>query len=112
MNDGLFTGEMLGGHVRAVFTLITYIFIICVAYTVTSFKEIPLDLIENDDFLVSLAHFLYSQSILIYKIICLSYLVLYDLIKKNVDGVKCTQITYKYMCFITQAINIIISKGE
>uniref|UniRef100_A0A1B6HCC0 Proton-associated sugar transporter A n=2 Tax=Homalodisca liturata TaxID=320908 RepID=A0A1B6HCC0_9HEMI len=49
--DNTFIGEMLGGHVRAVFTLITYIFIVCVAYTVTSFKEIPLDLVENSDYL-------------------------------------------------------------
>lgn len=41
-------GEMLGGHVRAVFTLITILFVICVAYTVTSFKEIPLDLLEKE----------------------------------------------------------------
>lgn len=33
---------MLGGHVRAVFTLVTVIFIICVSATVTSFREIPL----------------------------------------------------------------------
>ena len=32
---------------RAVFTLITFIFTICVALTVTSFKEIPLDLLER-----------------------------------------------------------------
>jgi hypothetical protein len=41
------TGAFLGGHVRAVFTLITFIFIICVALTVTSFKEIPLHLLER-----------------------------------------------------------------
>ncbi|KAK4881231.1 hypothetical protein RN001_004550 [Aquatica leii] len=40
-------GSLLGGHVRAVFTLITFIFVICVVYTVTSFKEMPLSLIEN-----------------------------------------------------------------
>lgn len=33
---------MLGGHVRAVFTLVTVIFIVCVTATVTSFREIPL----------------------------------------------------------------------
>lgn len=32
----------MGGHVRAVFTLVTFIFIFCVAITVTSFREIPL----------------------------------------------------------------------
>lgn len=43
-----FAGEMLGGHVRAVFTLITVLFVMCVLYTVTSFKEIPLELLERD----------------------------------------------------------------
>lgn len=43
------TGAILGGHVRAVFTLITFIFTICVALTVTSFKEIPLDLLESQE---------------------------------------------------------------
>lgn len=41
-------GVLLGGHVRAVFTLITFIFIICVSYTITSFKEIPLSMLEGD----------------------------------------------------------------
>lgn len=40
-------GEILGGHVRAVFTLITFIFSICVAFTVTSFTEIPLRVLER-----------------------------------------------------------------
>ncbi|CAH1281697.1 unnamed protein product [Diabrotica balteata] len=44
--DATFIGEILGGHVRAVFTVITVIFIICVASTITSFKEIPLPLLE------------------------------------------------------------------
>lgn len=39
---------MLGGHVRAVFTLITFIFVTCVAYTVTSFPEVPLDILERE----------------------------------------------------------------
>ncbi|GJQ74265.1 hypothetical protein Trydic_g19165 [Trypoxylus dichotomus] len=47
--DATRIGIMLGGHVRAVFTLITIIFIICVTYTVTSFKEIPLHLLEISD---------------------------------------------------------------
>lgn len=37
---------LLGGHVKAVFTLITIIFVICVSYTITSFKEMPLYLFE------------------------------------------------------------------
>ncbi|KAJ8914992.1 hypothetical protein NQ315_002516 [Exocentrus adspersus] len=39
-------GNILGGHVRAVFTLITILFIACVTYTITSFKEIPLYVME------------------------------------------------------------------
>ncbi|CAH0554062.1 unnamed protein product [Brassicogethes aeneus] len=39
-------GIYLGGHVKAVFTLITIIFIVCVSYTITSFKEMPLYLFE------------------------------------------------------------------
>lgn len=45
--DATTIGLMLGGHVRAVFTLITVIFIICVLYTVTSFKEMPLYLLDT-----------------------------------------------------------------
>ncbi|CAA9999623.1 unnamed protein product [Nesidiocoris tenuis] len=40
--DDTLLGKMFGGHVRTVFSLITVIFIACVTYTVTSFKEIPL----------------------------------------------------------------------
>lgn len=40
--DATEIGRRLGGHVKAVFTLITFIFIACVATTITSFKEIPL----------------------------------------------------------------------
>lgn len=39
-------GIALGGHVRAVFTLITFIFIFCVATTITSFREIPLAMLD------------------------------------------------------------------
>ncbi|XP_073972296.1 loss of visual transmission isoform X2 [Rhodnius prolixus] len=35
-------GKLLGGHVKAAFTLITVIFILCVIFTITSFAEIPL----------------------------------------------------------------------
>lgn len=37
----------MGGHVRAVFTLVTFIFIICVSITMTSFREIPLWRLET-----------------------------------------------------------------
>jgi solute carrier family 45, member 1/2/4 len=45
--DETFIGVLFGGHVRAVFSLITIIFIVCVSYTVTSFTEMPLWLIES-----------------------------------------------------------------
>uniref|UniRef100_A0A1B6D576 Proton-associated sugar transporter A n=1 Tax=Clastoptera arizonana TaxID=38151 RepID=A0A1B6D576_9HEMI len=41
-------GLWLGGQVKAVFTLITFIFIICVVSTITSFREQPLDVVEGD----------------------------------------------------------------
>ncbi|VVC96308.1 unnamed protein product [Leptidea sinapis] len=40
--DNTSLGDFFGGHVRAVFSLITIIFIVCVSATITSFKEIPL----------------------------------------------------------------------
>ncbi|XP_055324512.1 proton-associated sugar transporter A [Sitodiplosis mosellana] len=40
-------GVMLGGHVRAVFTLVTIIFIGCVIVTLNSFREIPLWRLES-----------------------------------------------------------------
>lgn len=43
-------GIMLGGHLHATFTLITIIFVICVIFTITSYKEIPLELIEKDQY--------------------------------------------------------------
>ncbi|XP_015108433.1 proton-associated sugar transporter A isoform X1 [Diachasma alloeum] len=48
--DATSIGVALGGHLHATFTLITIIFIICVSYTVTSFKEIPLYLLERDEY--------------------------------------------------------------
>lgn len=40
--DDTVIGQKLGGHVKAVFTVITIIFVVCVSFTLTSFKEIPL----------------------------------------------------------------------
>ncbi|XP_018326527.1 proton-associated sugar transporter A isoform X2 [Agrilus planipennis] len=47
--DSTALGEYLGGHVKAVFTLITFLFIICVTCTITSFKEIPLFVLEKGE---------------------------------------------------------------
>lgn len=44
----LLVGELMGGHVRAVFTLVTFLFIGCIAYTVSSFKEMPLKLLQSN----------------------------------------------------------------
>ncbi|KAG6455424.1 proton-associated sugar transporter A [Manduca sexta] len=49
-------GEIFGGHVRAVFSLITIIFVICVTATVTSFKEIPLDELNEQEEFRKMAH--------------------------------------------------------
>lgn len=40
-------GAALGGHVRAVFTIVTFIFIFCVFATVTSFEEVPLWILDS-----------------------------------------------------------------
>lgn len=45
--DATAIGRRLGGHVKAVFTLITFIFIACVATTITSFTEVPLWALVN-----------------------------------------------------------------
>lgn len=45
--DATRIGVALGGHVRAVFTLITFIFVFCVTATITSFREVPLGLLES-----------------------------------------------------------------
>jgi hypothetical protein len=46
-------GVLLGGHVRAVFTVVLVIFLICVAITLTSFREIPLDVLTAPGIRVS-----------------------------------------------------------
>ncbi|ALC45405.1 CG41087, partial [Drosophila busckii] len=46
-------GRRLGGHVKAVFTIITFIFLACVSFTITSFKEIPLWLLTNPKYKTS-----------------------------------------------------------
>ncbi|KZC12678.1 Membrane-associated transporter protein [Dufourea novaeangliae] len=48
--DATTIGVMLGGHLHATFTLITIIFVICVFCTITSFKEIPLELLEREEY--------------------------------------------------------------
>ncbi|XP_050745334.1 proton-associated sugar transporter A isoform X11 [Drosophila biarmipes] len=42
-------GRRLGGHVKAVFSIITIIFVTCVAFTITSFAEIPLWVLATAD---------------------------------------------------------------
>jgi len=39
----LSSGDIFGNHVRAVFTLVLFIYIACVVTTVRSFREIPID---------------------------------------------------------------------
>ena len=42
-----YSGTFFGGHVRFVFTIVLFIFVLCVVTTITSFNEIPLDIITN-----------------------------------------------------------------
>ena len=49
------SGTLFGGHVRFVFTIVLFIFILCVVTTITSFNEIPLDILANP-FKVTTSH--------------------------------------------------------
>ena len=51
----LLSGTLFGGHVRFVFTIVLFIFILCVVTTITSFNEIPLDILANP-FKVTTSH--------------------------------------------------------
>lgn len=53
---------MLGGHVRAVFTLVTFIFIACVIITLYSFSEIPLDVLSDSSNVESINVSLYAST--------------------------------------------------
>uniref|UniRef100_A0A182K6G2 Major facilitator superfamily (MFS) profile domain-containing protein n=1 Tax=Anopheles christyi TaxID=43041 RepID=A0A182K6G2_9DIPT len=44
-------GEFLGGSIKTVFTLVVIIFTICLTISLTSFREIPLPLLESDELL-------------------------------------------------------------
>ena len=44
-------GQFLGGNVKAVFTIVTVLFTITAIITLTSFREIPLPLMEADELL-------------------------------------------------------------
>ncbi|XP_036330333.1 proton-associated sugar transporter A [Rhagoletis pomonella] len=44
-------GEALGGNIPTVFGMVTIIFIVCYFVTITTFREIPLKLIERDEML-------------------------------------------------------------
>ncbi|KAL7734126.1 hypothetical protein ACLKA6_011806 [Drosophila palustris] len=44
-------GTFLGGNIPTVFSLVTIIFVVCYIITVTTFREIPLKLIERDELL-------------------------------------------------------------
>lgn len=46
-----FAGSFLGGNIPTVFALVTVIFFFCFLLTVTTFREIPLKLIEQDNLL-------------------------------------------------------------
>lgn len=45
--DATGVGSLFGGHVRAVFTFVLIVFLICVVTTLRSFREMPLDVIQE-----------------------------------------------------------------
>ena len=45
----------MGGNIPTVFGLVTIIFVVCYIVTITTFREIPLKLIEKDDMLKPLS---------------------------------------------------------
>lgn len=45
----------MGGNIPTVFGMVTIIFIICFFITITTFREIPLKLIERDEMLKPLS---------------------------------------------------------
>lgn len=44
-------GQFLGGNIITVFTIVLAVFLICLLTTITSFREIPLSLMEKDELL-------------------------------------------------------------
>lgn len=44
-------GQLLGGNTITVFTIVLVVFLVCLLATITSFREIPLSLMEKDELL-------------------------------------------------------------
>lgn len=49
-------GEIMGGNVKTVFSIVTIIFLISSIVTLTSFREIPLPMMERDSRLKPISH--------------------------------------------------------
>ncbi|XP_058832812.1 proton-associated sugar transporter A-like [Topomyia yanbarensis] len=49
--DNTSFGEFLGGSIKTVFTIVGFIFLVCLILTATSFREVPLPVMEKDDLL-------------------------------------------------------------
>ncbi|KAH8406923.1 hypothetical protein KR222_011623 [Zaprionus bogoriensis] len=56
-------GTFLGGNIPTVFSLVTIIFVVCYFITVTTFREIPLQLIERDELLRPLSEAAIKQEL-------------------------------------------------
>lgn len=54
-------GDLLGGSIKTVFTMVTLIFILGLILTVSSFREIPLPLMEKDELLRPLTESIVKQ---------------------------------------------------
>jgi solute carrier family 45, member 1/2/4 len=49
--DNTIFANFIGDNIKTVFTLVTIIFICAMLFTITSFREIPLKLLESDELL-------------------------------------------------------------
>ncbi|KAL5286667.1 hypothetical protein ACFFRR_007966 [Megaselia abdita] len=61
--ESTFLGEFLGGNIPTVFTIVTVVFILTFIVTTTSFREVPLPLMEKDDLMKPMTDDIIKQEI-------------------------------------------------
>ena len=83
----MIVGDLFGGHVRLVFTLVLFIFILCVYITLTSFPEIPLDILASSSPEVS-STLLLLLLLLLVVVWLLCFFVIPYFVNKHTDNRK------------------------
>ena len=68
--DATFIGDVFGGHVRAVFTIVLFIFLFCVFITIFSFNEIPLESLSSREMVSDMPTLNTFPSIIVSSDIC------------------------------------------